>query len=45
MSPIGTTRLCPDVRDDGEYWRVSGLITSVGNSVGLLTVLVIPSAD
>jgi hypothetical protein len=20
----GTTRLCPDVRDHGEYWRVSG---------------------
>jgi hypothetical protein len=23
-SVVGTTRLCPDVRDQGEYWRVSG---------------------
>jgi hypothetical protein len=24
MSAVGATRLCLDVRDHGEYWRVSG---------------------
>src|SRR6516162_2092275 len=27
--PTRPTRLCPDVRDDGEYWRVSGPLVSV----------------
>ena len=30
-STHGTTRLRPDVRDNGEYWSVSGLTTDVGN--------------
>ena len=32
MAATGTTRLCPDVRDQGEYWRVSGLTTDMQNS-------------
>src|SRR5215472_6688745 len=27
----GTGRLCPDVRDQGESWRVSGPIPAIGN--------------
>ena len=27
----GTTRLCPDVRDQGESWRVSGPSLDIGN--------------
>jgi hypothetical protein len=31
-SGIGTARLCADVRDQGGYWRVSGLTADVANS-------------
>jgi len=31
MSVIGTTRQCPDVRDHGESWRVSGPSLDIGN--------------
>jgi hypothetical protein len=34
MAATGTTRLCPDVRDQGEYWRVSGLTTDIAKFHG-----------
>jgi hypothetical protein len=45
----GTEPLCPHVRDDGEYWRVSGP-SDIANLAlmihpGLLTALVISPAD
>jgi hypothetical protein len=33
---VGTTRLCPDVRDHGESWRVSGLLDSACTDVTIV---------